>query len=708
LSTRSAAAAAAALALLTLLATPAAGESYDVKAYVWIRLTVANNSTLSHPLPPLTVELPVNDTYQFSRLLNATVRVAGAPAPCRVVITRGECGSAYLRALCDAQLPPRGTAELEAVSEVLVRRFRAPLLDVAASGTLRDIPRELAEFTRAEGPWPYDSPRARYLVDAAKRVAGGEERVLAVAFKLVSWIWSKVDYEVGRGPRYPWETLPPPALEAGRGRGDCDDQANLLILMLRSLGIPAYLKTALIADFNYREERRIWAPEARYYAAFVGIDYAHAWAEVYVPPWGWLPVDLTFNAGRDDPANAISTSAPSERWAWYTIVTIRMESVCHRDYIREFREWAAQASATPLFYYWEYAVVKEGDSIARVKGFLRPLPLPWVRPTRLEVKYPSKTRALSEVVIEGRLEPGIANATVLVRATKPSGGELLLEATTGPSGEWSLHLTPDEAGAWSFNATFPGSPDYTGCSREFTIYVEKIPSSLTLKAEHADGCIEVEGRLDPPLNASLTLIVTTPFGRTIVTEVKAVGGSFAWSFPANEPGEYAVRAYWAGNEVYEHASSSALALVELPTELAVSARLEGGRVVVEGALKPPLPNVTVEIEAVSGGRKVEALAVTGANGTFRAELALEAGEWEVRATFSGSGGYKPSSSAVKVSVPRAYPAEALALVLAAAVAGALLLYRFKRGATRGAPAQEAEGGSAASKPPAKLSSTRGP
>ena len=662
-----------------LLAFPASSEPYDLKAYVWVRLTVANNSTLAQPLPPLVVDLPANGTYQLSKLVNATLRIGGSPASCELELASGECGSAYLVAQCNARLPPRDTAELEVVSEVHVKRFRAPPINESASGELSDIPRELAEFTGSEGPWAYEDAKARYIVEAVKRVVKGEERVLSIVAKLVDWIWSKIDYEVGQGPRYPWETLPPSKLEAGRGRGDCDDQANLLILALRSLGVPAYLETALVADFNYRDERVVWAPEAHYYAAFVGVNYAHAWAVVYVPPWGWLPVDLTFHAGTGDPLDAIRTSAPSEYWAWYTIITVRTESMCHRDYIRKFREWSVQASLTPLFYYWEYAVIREGDNIARVKSFLKPLPLPWVKQTKLEVKYPSRAPALSEVVVEGRLEPGVANATVLVRARKPSGGELLLEAVTGPSGEWSVRFTPDEAGAWSLNATFPGWADYAGCSREFTVYVEKLPSSLTLEAEQAGERIEVKGRLDPPADTTLTLIVTAPSGRAFTAEVRAVGGSFNLSFPASEPGRYTVRAYWVGDRVHEAAAAEAAALVELPTELAISAKLEGGRVVVEGVLKPSLPNATVVIKALSEGRMVEARSVTGANGTFRAALNLDAGEWEVTATFAGGSGYKPSSGSTKISVPRTYSIEMVsAILLMAAITGMVLIQIIRK------------------------------
>ena len=126
------------------------------------------------------------------------------------------------------------------------------------------------------------------------------------------------------------------------------------------------------------------------------------------------------------------------------------------------------------------------------------------------------------------------------------------------------------------------------------------------------------------------------------------------------------------------AAAEASALVELPTELAVSAKLESGRVVVEGVLRPPLPNATIAIRAVSGGRLVEARAVAGANGTFRAELALDAGEWEVTAAFAGGGGYKPSSNAVKVSVPRTYRAEIAVALAAVAVTGAILLIRIRK------------------------------
>ena len=681
-------AAAAPLLAAAIAAAPegAGPGAFDVRAFVWTRLTVANNSTGPYPIPPVAIDLPMNDTYQLARLVNVSVRLGGAPLSCPARVVYGDCGSPTLEVLCSGSMPPRSLLEVEVVSEVLVRRFRAPSLSASASGTLDEVPGELRPLTRSEGPWRYSERGMGYLAEEARRVAGGERRVLEVVARLVDWIWGKVEYEVGPGPRYPNETLPPQALREGRGRGDCDDQANLLILALRSLGVPAYLKVALVADFDYSEDRTIWVPQAHYYAAFVGVNYAHAWAEVYVPPWGWLPVDLTFHAGSGDPLDAIRTSATSDHWRWQQVVTVRVGSVCHEDYIAEFRRWLAEVSSTPLFYYWEHAVVREGDSIARVRGFLKPLPLPWVRATRIEVSYPSRARALTTLVVTGRLEPGLANASVILRAIKPSGGVVELEARTGAGGEWRAEVFLDEAGAWTFNATYPGSPGYAGCSREFTVYVEKLPSRLELRAEQAGGALVVRGALQPPVNATVTLLVEAPSGRRSVLEVATVGGRFTAEIPADEPGLYKLQAFWPGDRAREWASANASALFRAPTRLHVEAEAGERCVTVKGRLEPPVAGARIRVEARRGAASVSCEALTDANGSFAATLNLSEGEWELRVSFDGTELHQPSSASLRVEVPGSPRGPQLAAVLAAVAALAVAALRWRgRRQPRGGP-----------------------
>jgi transglutaminase-like putative cysteine protease len=62
------------------------------------------------------------------------------------------------------------------------------------------------------------------------------------------------------------------ALEAGQA--DCGQQTLLLLALLRLNGIPARWQSGMI---------------------FSEGDYSniHDWGQVYLPPYGWVPLDLT-------------------------------------------------------------------------------------------------------------------------------------------------------------------------------------------------------------------------------------------------------------------------------------------------------------------------------------------------------------------------------------------------------------------------------
>ena len=66
-------------------------------------------------------------------------------------------------------------------------------------------------------------------------------------------------------------------------RGICEHYVSAMVIMLRSLGIPARLAVGYgSGDYN---------PFTGYYE--VRASHAHAWAEVYFPELGWLPFDPT-------------------------------------------------------------------------------------------------------------------------------------------------------------------------------------------------------------------------------------------------------------------------------------------------------------------------------------------------------------------------------------------------------------------------------
>ncbi len=89
-------------------------------------------------------------------------------------------------------------------------------------------------------------------------------------------------------------------------RGVCSEYAHLLISMLNSLGI----ETRYVNGYVLAEE---WQP--------------HAWVEAYIPGYGWLPMDPTFNqVGIIDSSHAmISYGADQE--SIYDIVTSKKSDI---------------------------------------------------------------------------------------------------------------------------------------------------------------------------------------------------------------------------------------------------------------------------------------------------------------------------------------------------------------------------------------------
>lgn len=161
-----------------------------------------------------------------------------------------------------------------------------PVIDPERSGEISDIPDSLVETYTSET----ETFRRNEEIDAlALDLAAGNTDVLEVVVDILGWVTSRVDYRNFEVPLYPDETL-------GDLQGDCDDQAILMISMLRSLGIPAFLQIGVVFSESISSETASW--EGHLTFAQEGVGW-HGWAMVYVPPWGWIPVDLTLTNARD-------------------------------------------------------------------------------------------------------------------------------------------------------------------------------------------------------------------------------------------------------------------------------------------------------------------------------------------------------------------------------------------------------------------------
>jgi transglutaminase-like putative cysteine protease len=123
--------------------------------------------------------------------------------------------------------------------------------------------------------------RRKYLVDnpkydiknpiikkAIKEAVGSEKNPYWIARKIYRIIHQKMHYEMVGG----WDVAPK---VFARGSGSCSEYSYVFIAMCRAAGLPARYVGSLVVrkdDASYD-------------------DVYHRWVEVYLPPYGWIPVD---------------------------------------------------------------------------------------------------------------------------------------------------------------------------------------------------------------------------------------------------------------------------------------------------------------------------------------------------------------------------------------------------------------------------------
>lgn len=128
---------------------------------------------------------------------------------------------------------------------------------------------------------------ARLASDVTHRSRSVHESVLLIKRHLLENYRYSLEMESGRSP-HPLEDF-----LFTRKTGYCEHYATAMVVMLRSVGIPARLVTGFLATE--------WNGFGHYYA--VRQRDAHAWVEVYFPGSGWITFDPT-------PPEAANTATP--------------------------------------------------------------------------------------------------------------------------------------------------------------------------------------------------------------------------------------------------------------------------------------------------------------------------------------------------------------------------------------------------------------
>jgi len=238
-------------------------------------------------------------------------------------------------------------------------------INETASKTLNKIPPEFLKekYLGAEGPWLINNTSLKNL---AYSIAGNETNVLTIVKNFVSWIKKNITYpdQMHEVPQYPNETL----IER---EGDCDDQAILLVTLCRIIGIPAFIQIGAIYDPSLLTDTSYWEDHVTAVQKRIGW---HGWAMVSIPPWGWLPVDLTYIIGglRGNPLNAITNAAVTRQ------ITIQFMNISQTHYVASSRETREFLTVNSFYVYMEdemIEVTRQKNPFGEITEWLFPVVL---------------------------------------------------------------------------------------------------------------------------------------------------------------------------------------------------------------------------------------------------------------------------------------------------------------------------------------------
>lgn len=286
-----------------------------------------------------TIIMLANDEWQ-------TVTTRNASHPTRMQYEDEDSNSLVVMDL-PRTIPPQSRIVFSIEYVISSEDRPKPNIVADEAGPLSDIPQEMIDEYCVETETFRQGEGIRSL---ARSLAADEKTVLGVVTHMIDWILKNITYGNFEVPRYPEETL-------ANMSGDCDDQAILLISMLRSLGIPSFLQVGVVFSDQIESEKASWGSHLTIRQQSVGW---HGWAMVYIPPWGWLPVDLTLS-GSNDPMELI-LKAPE-----YESYVVTAFSISRQAYVGDSRESREMIMSSSIYITTVDSLIRESTDTGWVK-----------------------------------------------------------------------------------------------------------------------------------------------------------------------------------------------------------------------------------------------------------------------------------------------------------------------------------------------------
>jgi transglutaminase-like putative cysteine protease len=144
-------------------------------------------------------------------------------------------------------------------------------------GSLKDIPKDTAQKYLGDDTkyWTNDP----YIKETSQKITSGDTNCYWIARKIFNYLIANMKYELIGG----WNVAP---TVLKRGTGSCSEYTFVYIALCRAAGLPARYAGAVTVRGDDASTD----------------DVFHRWVEIYLPNYGWIPVDPS-GGDSDVPAN---------------------------------------------------------------------------------------------------------------------------------------------------------------------------------------------------------------------------------------------------------------------------------------------------------------------------------------------------------------------------------------------------------------------
>ncbi|MBN1591053.1 MAG: hypothetical protein JW888_16185 [Pirellulales bacterium] len=139
-------------------------------------------------------------------------------------------------------------------------------------GALADVPKEVKDRYLQDGSkfWVSDP----FVQRTARQIVGNETNCYRIARKILDYVTGKIKYDLDGV----WD-IAPTVLK--RGSGSCSEYSFVYIALCRAAGLPARYVGSVVLRYDDASTDKVY----------------HRWPEVYLPNYGWVPIDPSSGRG---------------------------------------------------------------------------------------------------------------------------------------------------------------------------------------------------------------------------------------------------------------------------------------------------------------------------------------------------------------------------------------------------------------------------